>query len=192
MQLALMQDTGTSKTIIHVAIGQLEISPFNPRRTRDKDSISKLAERISRNGYEVTRALWVYPEGDKYKIFAGGTRFEAAKLALLETVPVVLHEGFSDDQITRLADEDNENDEYHSTVPIVDKWMDYKRLADMGWKQERIAEAKGVDQAQVNRRLQYADFPKHVLSIFMKNDFLKEGHASEIRKLCNFHNFAPW
>jgi len=29
-------------------------------------------------------------------------------------------------------------------------------------------------------------------AFFMKNDFLKEGHVSEIRKLCNFHNFAPW
>lgn len=192
MQLALVRDNTTSKTIEHVAIDRLEISQFNPRRTRTKDSVQKLAERISRNGYEITRALWVHPVNGHYEVFAGGTRFEAAKLAGLESVPVVVHDGFTEDQITRLADEDNENDEYHLPVSVVDVWMDYKRLADMGWTQDRIAEAKGVSQSTVKYRLKYAAFQNLALAAFSTNENLKEGHARELDGLVHCTNFTPW
>jgi len=31
-----------------------------------------------------------------------------------------------------------------------------------------------------------------ILKVFIKNDFLREGHASEIRKLLIFNNLSPW
>ena len=36
--------------------------------------------------------------------------------------------GLTDDEIVRLADEDNENDGYHHHVPITDTWAEYWRL----------------------------------------------------------------
>lgn len=192
MQHVLFRDESKKKEIIHVHRDKLVISPFNPRRTRTETDIKRLAERIERNGYEITRALWAYPNNGHYEVFAGGSRLEAVKRTSVETVPVVLHDGYAEDEITRLADEDNENDEYHAPVSVVDVWMDYKRLADMGWTQERIAKAKGVDRTQVTRRLMFAAFPENVLDLFVKNDFLREGHATEIDRLCNFHNLAPW
>lgn len=192
MQLTLVQDNAAKKTIEHVEIERLQVSPFNPRRTRPADSVQKLAERMNRNGYEITRAMWVYPVNGHYEVFAGGTRLEAAKMAGLESVPVVVHEGFTEDQITRLADEDNENDEYHSTVPIVDVWMDYKRLADMGWTQQRIADAKGVSQAQVAKRIKYSEFPHRIIDVFIQNEYLSESHASQIAEIFKLNNFSVW
>ena len=92
----------------------------------------------------------------------------------------------------RLADQDNENDEYHEPVGLVDTWASYKALADLGWTQERIAEAKGCKQQQVGSRIQYAGLSSRVLEYFTKNDFLKESHATEIIKLQNFCNLTPW
>jgi hypothetical protein len=77
-------------------------------------------------------------------------------------------------------------------VPLVDVWMDYKRLADMGWTQQRIADAKGVSQPNVVLRLAFAKFPSNVLTAFITNDFLREGHAREIRELLHCNNLAPW
>jgi len=77
-------------------------------------------------------------------------------------------------------------------VPIVDVWASYKALSDAGWTQQRIADAKGVDRSQVARRQEYADLPTLILGRFVKNDFLNEGHAREISKLCNFHNLESW
>jgi hypothetical protein len=39
--------------------------------------------------------------------------------------------------VVRLADQDNESDEYHVKVPLLDTWASYAALADAGWTQER-------------------------------------------------------
>jgi 16S rRNA G966 N2-methylase RsmD len=191
LQFSLVRDDTKSKTLQQIPREKLVISPFNPRRNRSEGDIGKLAQRIERNGFEITRALWAYPVNAHYEVFAGGNRLEAVKRTSIDALPVVVFEGFTDDEITGLADQDNENDEYHAPVSIVDVWADYKRLRDAGWEQERIATAKGVDQAQVARRLAYAAFPQAVTREFMKNDSLKESYAGEINRLCNFHN-PPW
>lgn len=110
-------------------------------------------------------------------------------------MPLVLHEGFTPYQISGLADEDNENDEYHASVPIADVWMDYKWLADeggAGWTQQAVADAKGVKQQVVSSRIKYAEFPQLVLARFTKNDSLRESHAAEISKIQNFCNLDQW
>lgn len=192
MQPVLFRDTDKSKTIVHVPVASCEVSPFNPRRTRSDADIDALARRMERNGFEITRALWVYQDGDRYMVFAGGNRLLAVQRTTIDTVPVVLHEGYSDEEIVGLADQDNENDEYHRPVPLVDVWMDYKRLADMGWTQQRIADAKGVSQSIVKFRLAFAEFSPNVLTAFSTNDFLREGHAREIRELVHCTNLTPW
>lgn len=190
MQFSLLRDDTKSKTLQHIDRDKLVISPFNPRRNRAAADIDRLAQRIERNGFEVTRAVWAYPVNAHFEVFAGGNRLEAVKRTSIDTVPVIVFEGFTDDEITGLADQDNENDEYHSPVSIVDVWMDYKRLASMDWTQQRIATAKGVKQSEVSARLKYASFPAAVLREFIKNDSLKESHAVEISKLSNSDN--PW
>jgi hypothetical protein len=108
-------------------------------------------------------------------------------------VPVTVYAGYDWEAISRLADEDNENDEYHVPVPLPDAWGEYRRLSEQeGWSQEKIADAKRVDQATVSRRLRFASFPPKIQHTFMKHDFLKEVHAGELLKLCNFHHLEPW
>ena len=68
-------------------------SRFNTRKTRDGSQVERLADRIRRNGFEPTRALWAVQSNGHYEVFAGGTRMEAARLAELKTVPVFVHEG---------------------------------------------------------------------------------------------------
>ena len=76
-------------------------------------------------------------------------------------------------------------------MSIVDTWMDYKRLHDAGWEQDRIATAKDVKQQTVSSRIRFAKLPPAVLTAFTKNDFLKESHAAELDGLQNFC-ISPW
>ncbi len=186
VQLSLIQDDRIKKTIQNVPIGECTISSFNPRITRTDEEIDKLAQRMARNGFEVTRAPWAYRNGNGYEVFAGGTRLEAARRAAITEVPVVLHEGLTDEEIVRLAEQDNENDEYHTRVPLVDQWLSYRALDDLGWQKQQIAGAKNVNPGLVTQRLKYAQFPQSILDIFFKNDFLKESHAYEIDQTLNF------
>jgi ParB/RepB/Spo0J family partition protein len=191
-QLSLLTDDHVKKTIITVPINHLKISEYNPRKERDKGAVTKLAERISRNGFEITRALWAERNGDGYEVFAGGTRLEAARAAMLTEVPIVLHEGLTEDDKVRLADEDNENDEYHERVSIVEVWANYAWLADdKGWSQDRIAEAKGVKQAMVSYRLALHNLPSKIKSFITQNK-LSERHLREINSLSPGLYLADW
>ena len=187
MQFSLLRDDTKSKTLQLVNRDKLAISPFNPRRNRAAADIDRLAQRIERNGFEVTRAVWAYPVNGHYEVFAGGNRLEAVKRTSIDTVPVIVFEGFTDDEITGLADQDNENDEYHAPVSVVDVWMDYKRLDDLGWTQHRIAAAKGVSQTTVSNRINCANFPKSVLKI-ISSTRITERETVELLKLLAANN----
>lgn len=181
--------------LITVPTARCRHSRFNTRKTRSEAEVDILAERIKRIGFEQTRAVWVVEAQDgAFEVFAGGTRLEAARKAGLETIPAVLHMGLTDDDISRLADQDNENDEYHVPVSPVDIWAEYARLRDEeGWTQERIAKAKGVSQALVAMRLRLHSLSERVKS-FIRQKQIDEGHLIEITQGIShlIPAFSPW
>lgn len=176
-----------------VPIDQLTLSRFNARRHRPETHIVRLAERIKRNGFEVSRALWVYAMNGHYEVFAGGTRLAAAQEAALQEVPVLLYPAEDEGLISRLADEDNENDEYHMPVPLPDIWAEYKRLKDEEkWTGKAIAEAKGVNAGTVSQRCRFATFPLKVIEAFFKYPALQEDHARVLLDVLKFKDLSPW
>lgn len=191
VQLTLIADDRIKKSIIIVPIEKLEISEYNPRSTRSQEDIERLAERISRNGFEITRALWAEKNGDGYEVFAGGNRLEAAKIAGLSEVPTVLHEGLTEDDKVRLSDEDNENDEYHTSVGPVDVWANYAWLSGLGWTQERIAKAKGVKQSLVSERSNWNRYPEAIKK-FIYQDVIQEAHLRQISAISIDRYFSSW
>jgi ParB/RepB/Spo0J family partition protein len=191
VQLSLISDEHIKKSIIMVSTDSLKISEYNPRKERDKNDITRLAERISRNGYEITRALWAERNGDGYEVFAGGTRLEAARLANLTEIPIVLHEGLTEDDKVRLADEDNENDEYHEKVSPVDVWANYAWLSEQGWTQERIAKAKRVNRSVVSERCKWYNLPE-TIKTFVYQDIIQEAHLRQISSMSIDRHFSPW
>lgn len=180
------------RELLDVPIFCLTHSRFNTRKTRVSEDVQMLAERIKRIGFERTRALWVIPAKDGYEVFAGGIRFEAAKLAGLETVPVLVHYDYTEEEIARLSDLDNENDEYHRPVPITDVWAEYARLyEEEGWTQEKIAKVKGVSQKTVSLRLKLHRLPEKIKR-FIHQGLLSEAHLTRISELYLEVYFAPW
>ena len=169
-------------------------SRFNTRKTRDKAQIERLADRIRRNGFEQTRALWAVKPNGNYEVFAGGTRLEAARVAGLETVPVFVHAGVTEEQISRLADQDNENDEYHTPVSLLDVWAEYHRLnKDEGWTQQRIANAKGCDVPTVSRRVKWHTSLCEPARQAVCDNVFDEGHIESLSVVtCDIASIATW
>ena len=71
----------------NLPVAQLQESPTNPRRRFDEHSLAELAESFKAQG--VLQPLLVREiEDHKYEVVAGARRLRAAKLAVLENVPV--------------------------------------------------------------------------------------------------------
>jgi ParB/RepB/Spo0J family partition protein len=191
VQMALFQDDTKKKAIITVPVESLKLSQYNPRFSRSQDDIERLAQRIARNGFEITRALWAYRNCDGYEVFAGGTRLEAARAAGVSELPIVLHDGFTDEEIVRLAEVDNENDEYHIAVNPVDEWAHYAWLSEQGWTQEQIAAAKGVAKSLVSERIKWNGLPDEVKRYVLTED-LTEGHIREITSVVLTLELHQW
>jgi ParB/RepB/Spo0J family partition protein len=189
--LPLFQDDKPKSIISNVPIEQLKLSRFNPRSTRPDDDIDKLAQRISRNGFEITRALWAVKNGNGYEVFAGGTRLEAAKRAGCKEVPVVLHEGLTDEDIVRLAYEDNDNDEYHAPVPIVDVWANYAALQAQDWTHQQIADVVNVSRSLVTERIKWHGLNENIKRIVYQG-LLNEAHLRQITGLSIDRHFSSW
>ena len=90
-----------------------------------------------------------------------------------------------------MADEDNENDEYHTKLNPVDVWANYAWLAGQGWTQERIARAKGVKQAIVSKRINLNDLSDGIKQ-FIHQRTLDEAHLIEISALFIDEYFESW
>src|SRR5699024_6074804 len=73
-----------------MALDDLRPGRYQPRRAMDEDALESLAQSIRSQG--VVQPLVVRDMGDGYEIVAGERRWRAARLAGLDTVPVVLRD----------------------------------------------------------------------------------------------------
>jgi DNA modification methylase len=131
---------------------------------------------------------------DCYEVFAGGTRLEAARRAGLTTVPVFVHEGLTDEDVCRKADEDNENDEYHTPVSLLDIWAECYRLwKEEGWTQQQIAEAKRWERSVVANRIRLHQFVPRNARRAVLDDKFDEGHCQAfLGVVLDVQHFSPW
>ncbi len=189
------QPTPTPTRMAVVSPRHVDISFWNQRLTRSEQTIQNLAMRLARDGFDPTRPIKVHLDPDlpdHYQAFAGGTRLLAAKRANLPEVYIAIYEGLTDPQIIQLSDKDNDDDEAHTQICVVDRWQWCQTLQGLGWSQAGIATAKNVKERSVYYWLQYANFPQSILDQFCTKDFLKESHARELVNFAQCANLAPF
>ena len=81
-------------------ISKVKPNKGQPRKTFDETELSELADSIKQNG--ILQPILVRKHGTSYEIVAGERRYQAAKLAGLDEVPVVIRE-ISDEDVFKLA-----------------------------------------------------------------------------------------
>ncbi len=161
-------------------IGKVQISKHNPRKQRDKNHIDGIAQSISDNGYDNAYPIKCHLEGNMYAAFAGGTRLTACQMIGLETVPVLVYEGYSDAEIWAMAYKDQEQGKTQKQFSIVDVWLDYAAKAEQGFTQLQIAKSLNLGEAIVNYRIKLARLPVGVLGKILTNEVLNERVCREL------------
>jgi len=90
-----------------IAISEIDVDPYQPRRIFSEESLSELASSIKEHGI-LSPLLVRLLEGGTYRLVAGERRLRASKLAGLERVPVMVDTA-PDDRDTVLAKQLVEN-----------------------------------------------------------------------------------
>lgn len=163
--------------ILEVRIGDVEPNANQPRKTFDDERLAALAESIKQHG--VVQPLIVQQDGDTYRIVAGERRWRAARLAGLETVPVIVRD-LSDRQVMEVVL--IENLQREDLNPIEEAEAYEKLISEFGMKQEEVASIVGKSRPAITNSLRLLSLNDEIKSRVISGE-ISSGHARALLSL---------
>lgn len=165
--------------IKEVEIIKIIPNPHQPRINFDKEKLDDLAASIKEHG--IIQPIIVSSKEGQFEIIAGERRFEAAKLAGLKAVPVIVREA-NEQQKLELAI--IENIQRHD-LNLIEEAQSYLKLAqDFDLSQEEISAKVGKSRSAVANKIRLLKLPVEIQKALMEGR-INEGHAKAILALEN-------
>jgi ParB family chromosome partitioning protein len=167
------------REVQRVALEQLQVSPYQPRKTMDPEALAELTRSIANKG--VLQPLLVRPlqedvDGQmRYEIVAGERRFRAATQAGLSTVPVVSRQ-LDDQETLEIAIIENLQRE---NLNALEEAQAFKQLMDFGMNQEEVAASVGKSRSAIANSLRLLRLPTEAQRALAKGA-ISAGHARAI------------
>jgi ParB family transcriptional regulator, chromosome partitioning protein len=158
-------------------IALMQAGPFQPRRAIHKEPLEELAASIKANGMIQPIVVRPLPQGTaggaKYEIVAGERRWQAAQLAGLANIPVIVRE-LSDSQAVAVALVENIQRE---ELTSAEEARALKRLSEeFSLTHSQVAETVGRSRAAVTNLIRLLDLPESVVTL-IDSKALSMGHA---------------
>jgi len=162
-----------------LALHKLQPGRYQPRTRMDEQALQELAESILAHG--IMQPIVVRPAPGaanedargRYEIIAGERRYRAARLAGLETVPVIVKE-VADDQALSLAL--IENIQRQELNPVEEALAYQKLIQDYGLTQDELARQVSKDRSSIANHLRLLKLPTEVQQM-LEDGRLSMGHA---------------
>lgn len=158
-------------------ITQLKLStivknPYQPRLVFDEDKLKELANSIQENG--VLQPIIVRKSKlVGYELLAGERRFQASKLAGLETIPAIIR-SYSDEEMMTLSILENLQRE---NLNPLEESKSLAQLADkLGMTHDQIAKALGKSRSYVSNLIRLLGLPDTILK-HVENRDISPAHA---------------
>lgn len=165
--------------IKEVAVVKIVPNPHQPRLNFDKEKLEELAASVKTHG--VIQPIIVSLNEGQYEIIAGERRFEAAKIAGLKNIPVIIRE-VTDQQKLELAI--IENIQRHDLNSIEEAQSYLKLAEDFDLSQEEIAAKVGKSRSAVANKVRLLKLPVEIQRALMEGK-INEGHAKAILAIDN-------
>lgn len=160
----------------HIAIGDIDVNPLQPRRTFDPTELEELMMSMQQHG--ILQPLVVARKGERYEIIAGERRLRAAKNLGWERVPGVVRYEVDSDQ-SRLELALLENLQRRDLNPI-EEALAYKQLTDeYGMSQEEIAQHLGRNRVTITNMVRLLLLPAEVQRGLVEGK-ITAGHARTV------------
>jgi ParB family chromosome partitioning protein len=155
-----------------VPVAAITPNPMQPRAALDPDALAELAASVREHG--LIQPLVVTHQGpERYQLIAGERRWQAARLAGLATVPVIVKEA-SPQQMLELALV--ENIQRADLNPLEEASAYQQLVEEFGLTQEQVAERVGKSRSAVANTLRLLRLPAEVKQALADNT-IHEGHA---------------
>jgi ParB family transcriptional regulator, chromosome partitioning protein len=163
-----------------VALDRLSPNPHQPRTQFDADSLSELADSIRVHG--IIQPLVVTPALEQpghFWIIAGERRWRAARLAALESVPVLVREA-TPQALTELALVENIQ---RADLNALEEAVAYQALMnDHGLTQAEVAERVGKSRSAVANAIRLLSLPEAAQQAIVAGR-ISAGHARALLAL---------
>jgi ParB family transcriptional regulator, chromosome partitioning protein len=162
---------------VDVAVGEISVNPFQPRKVFDEEKLDELARSIAQHG--ILQPLIVRPAGSSFELVAGERRLRAARKAGLERVPVVIRV-LTDREMMEIAL--IENLQRQDLNPLEEAEAYKRLLEEYNYTQEQLAERVGKSRSAVANTLRLMTLHAEVRRDVAEGR-LTEGHARAILAL---------
>ena len=163
-------------------LGDMVAGQYQPRTRMDEGALYELAESIKAQGIMqpiLVRRLNKGPNDGKYEIIAGERRFRAAKLAGLDSVPVLVRD-VPDEAAAAMSL--IENIQREDLNPL-EEARGLKRLTEeFGMTHEAVARAVGRSRSAASNLLRLLNLSEPVQELLLAGD-LEMGHARALLAL---------
>ena len=166
-----------SKGAGRLPLSLMQSGAFQPRREIHRQPLEELAASIKANG--VIQPIIVRPlPGEvagaaRYEIVAGERRWQAAKIAGLIDIPVIVRE-LSDRQAVAVAL--IENIQREGLTPAEEARALQRLIGDFSLTHQEVADAVGRSRAAVTNLIRLLDLPAEVV-VLIDSKALSMGHA---------------
>jgi len=168
----------------HLALHKLQAGRYQPRTRMDEQALQELADSIMQHGIMqpiVVRPLTSATDESRarFEIIAGERRYRAARLAGLETVPVIVKE-VADEQALSLAL--IENIQREDLNPLEEAQALKRLVEEFGYSHEQVAKAVGRSRSATSNLLRLLQLAEPVQTMLLAAD-LDMGHARALLAL---------
>ncbi|MDD4365610.1 MAG: ParB/RepB/Spo0J family partition protein [Synergistales bacterium] len=157
--------------VVELPLSSLRPNPRQPRREISREGLASLA--LSLGSHGVIEPIIVRPTADGHEIVAGERRWQAAKLAGLESVPVRVLD-LDDAQILEVALVENLQREDLSPLEIAGALQSL--LETTGITQDEAAGRLGWSRTTVTNKLRLLQLPSEIQGLLAGGE-LTEGHC---------------
>lgn len=171
---AAMPAGDESQRVLQIPAASIARNPHQPRTAIDHAALEELTESIRAHG--IVQPLIVVKKDGGYQLIAGERRLRAAELLGLKTVPAIVRDASTQEQLELAIVENVQRKDLNP----MERAFAYKKLIDeFGLTQDEVAKRVGKSRVTVAHTLRLIELPEEVQRA-VAEEKISEGHAKVI------------
>lgn len=169
---SVLKPADVTTSINQIAIGLIDVNPFQPRKEFSEESLEELAQSIRQQGIITPITVRLMPDG-RYQLIAGERRFRASQRAGLKEIPAYIRTA-TDGQMMEMALVENIQRENLNAMEIA---FSYNALiTECKLTHEQLSERVGKDRSTITNYLRLLTLPAES-QLALSNGEISMAHA---------------